>query len=132
MSDTKRPIVFIVDDDAMFLEMMKDHLLANDPKKYELWGFITGEQCLDHLYLDPAVVILDYYLDSMDKLAENGLEILKKIKAAKPETPVIMLSSQEKYGLAAQTLLEGAVYYIIKDDSAFAEAESLIEDIVNV
>ena len=73
---------------------------------------------------------MDYHLDSMDKTAENGLEILKKIKAEQPTTPVVMLSSQEKYGVAAQTLLEGAVYYIIKDDTAFEEAEKMIEDIL--
>ena len=129
MSTGEKTNIFIVDDDPMFLQMLKDHLSENN-RQGEVWAFLNGEACLDRMEENPALVVLDYYLDGINKEAANGLEILKQIKELRPDIPVIMLSGQEKYGVAAQTILEGAIHYIIKDDSAFDEVNKLVKEIV--
>lgn len=118
--------VFIVDDEALLSEMLTDYLLNYHPN-LEITSFMTGEECLKHIYEQPAIVILDYHLNSKDKEASNGLDILKEIKRYKKSIPVIMLSSQEKYTVAAQTIGLGAIHYVIKGQEAFEEIQELIE-----
>ncbi len=71
--------------------------------------------------------MLDYYLNSKERDAANGIDILKQIKKRKKALPVIMLSSQESYGTAAQTIMYGAVHYVIKGQDAFKEIFELIK-----
>lgn len=120
--------LFLVDDDAIFSEMMKDHLSKN--KNYSIRHFSTGEECLDQLYEKPDVVILDFNLNSVSADSENGLAILEKIKRSHPSTHVIMLSSQTHYGVAAKTIVKGAEQYVIKDDEAFKSIEAILKDIL--
>ena len=119
--------IFIVDDDAMLIEALKDWLTRKVP--HQVTTFITGEECLDHLSEKPDVVILDYYLNSVSKDAANGIEILKAIKKHDPSIHVIILSSQEHYGIATQTIQQGAEQYVIKDENAFEKIASYINDL---
>lgn len=125
MADQKKKI-FVVDDDKMFCTMLSDHL--EDQGLYDVSTFGTGEECLDRLEDKPDVVILDYYLDSNIPGAKNGLEILKLIHKADPNMKVIMLSSQEHYGVALQTIASGAVSYVIKDLKSFQEIDRLLTE----
>ena len=120
--------IFIVDDDDFFSTMMEDHLSKN--VLIETSKFPTGELCLANLHEKPYAVVLDYNLDSQIKGAANGLTILKQIKKLVPETHVILLSSQSKYGVAATTISEGADHYIIKDNDAFKAIDSIFSDLL--
>ena len=126
MADQKKKI-FVVDDDKMFCTMLSDHL--EDQGKYTVTSFGTGEECLESLEEKPDAIILDYYLDSKVAGAKNGLEILQIIHKSAPELKVIMLSSQEHYGVALQTIASGAVYYVIKDLKSFIEIDSILEEL---
>lgn len=121
--------VFVVDDDKMFATMLTDHLESQE--KYAVSSFSTGEECLAHLDAQPDVVILDYFLDSEVPGAKNGLEILHSIKKADSDIKVIMLSAQERYGVALQTIAGGAVYYVIKSLESFKEIDSILADITS-
>jgi DNA-binding NtrC family response regulator len=116
--------IFVVDDDKMYATMLADHL---EEKGFAAKTFATGEDCLAHLDEEPGLIILDYYLDSEVPGARNGLEILQAIKKADEDIKVIMLSSQEHYGVALQTLAKGAIYYVIKDLQSFKEIDNLLE-----
>lgn len=117
--------IFIVDDDVLYLTMLQDFL--KEQFSYQTEVFKTGEDCLKSLHMHPDIVILDYNLNSVSEEAANGMEILKTIKKTSPNTKIIMLSSQESYGVALQTVQKGAVQYIIKDKSAFEKIAALIE-----
>ena len=130
MEETQQKLIFVVDDDAMFQSMLKDHLADNN-SNFIVQGFLSGEDCLKQLDRKPDAIILDYFLDSIEEGAANGLDILKQIKNQYPEMPVIMLSSQHRYGVAAQTLIEGAYYYIIKDDDAFEKANEMVNELLD-
>lgn len=127
MTDAKKK-VFLVDDDKMFLTLLSDHLEALD--RYDISTFATGEACLERLGEQPDVIVLDYYLDSAVPGSLNGMEILKRIKSADSDQKVVMLSSQEHYGVALQTIAKGALYYVIKDNQSFGEVERLLGEIV--
>lgn len=119
--------IFIVDDDAMLTEALKDWLTRRI--SHQVSTFNTGEECLDHLSEKPDVVILDYLLNTVSKDAANGIEILKAIKKYDPGIHVIILSSQEHYGIAGQTIQKGAEQYVIKDENAFAKIASMINEL---
>ncbi len=64
---------------------------------------------------------------TMNKDAVDGLEILKTIRKHTTNVRVIMLSSQEKYGVALTTVMKEAEQYVIKDEEAFEKISKLIE-----
>ena len=119
--------IFIVDDDPFMQESLKDYLTRDVPHSISV--FNTGEECLKHLADKPDVIILDFHLDSQSKDAASGMEILKTIKKHYPNIPVIMLSSQERYAVAMQTIQKGAEQYVIKDKNAFEKIASMVREI---
>ena len=127
MDYTKPKRIFIVDDDKMLTEALSDYLTRKVP--HNLKVFHTGEECLRHLSENPDIIILDYYLNSEKKDAATGLEILQVLKKNSPRSHVIMLSSQERYGLAMQTIQKGAEQYVIKDENAFEKISSMINEL---
>ena len=122
----KSPTIFIVDDEPLLSEMLTDYL-KREYEGFNIVSFATGEACLRRLYEQPDAVVLDYYLNSKEKDAANGIDILKEIKKQNKAIPVIMLSSQESYGTTAQTIMYGAVHYVIKGQDAFEEIFQLIK-----
>ena len=117
--------IFIVDDDPMLSMALEDYLTRKASNAVTV--FNTGEDCLQNLSEEPDVIVLDYYLNSVQKDAADGMEILQTIRKQRPKTHVIMLSSQEHYGIAMQTLIKGAEQYVIKDEGAFEKIAKIIE-----
>lgn len=119
--------VFVVDDNEMFAEMLSDHITQNP--EYKISVFHTGEDCLKNLFQNPDVIILDYYLNDVSKEAADGLEILTEIKKHNERIHVLMLSSQEHYGVALRTIAKGAEQYVIKDDDAFKKIDEYLSSL---
>ena len=94
---------------------------------FNIRSFPTGESCLQSLDEQPDIVVLDYYLNSKEKTAANGIDILKEIKKQNKALPVIMLSSQKSYATASQTVMYGAMHYVVKGQDAFDEIFQLIK-----
>lgn len=124
MKYAKPKKIFVVDDDPMLTEAMSDFLTRS--AQHDVKIFATGEECLKHLADPPDVVILDFHLNSVQKSAANGMEILQLIKKHYPQIHVIMLSSQERYGTAVQTLQKGAEQYVIKGEDAFEKVSRIV------
>lgn len=116
--------IFIVDDDSMLTEALQDYITRK--VQHEVRIFHTGEECLKYLHEKPEYVILDYNLNSVHKDAANSMQILETIKKHHPEIHVIMLSSQEKYLVALQSIQKGAEQYVIKDETAFEKISEII------
>lgn len=119
--------IFLVDDDPVQNQMLTDHL--NDFDEITVKSFETGEAMLKCLDENPDIVFLDYYLDSVDKNAKNGIEILTQLKETHPDIEAIMLSGQDKIEVAVETMKHGAFDYIIKNESSFLRAENSVEKI---
>lgn len=124
--------LFLVDDDALFLkslEMEFNEKAELTAETYIIETFATGELCIENLSLSPDVIILDYYLDGIDLKAMNGLETLDKIKASRPDIPVVMLSSQDKIEVAIQCMHHKAFDYVVKSETAFMRLQKIISTI---
>jgi two-component system, OmpR family, response regulator len=120
--------IFIVDDDKMQCELLKDYLLKNHNYKIDI--FHTGEDCINHLNENPEIIFLDYNLSSVDKNAKNGMQILRSIKHKHPAAEVVMFTAQDKIEIAIDTLTHGAFDYIIKNESAFHRADNVVTNIL--
>jgi len=126
MTSTSPKYIFIVDDDPMLTESLSDYLTRDIAHRVRT--FSTGEECLQHLDEHPDVIILDYHLNSVQREAANGMEILSQLKKAAPSAHVIMLSSQEHYGVAMKTIIKGAEQYVIKDEDSYTKIDKMIAE----
>jgi DNA-binding NarL/FixJ family response regulator len=117
--------IFVVEDNEMMAMALEDFLTRETMHEIVLFG--TGEDCLKQLRQQPDVVILDYNLNSENKDAKNGMQILEEIKRINKYIHVIMLSSQDAYGTALQTIRKGAEEYVIKDEDAFNKIVTIID-----
>jgi DNA-binding NtrC family response regulator len=114
--------VFLVDDDPMLLDMLKDHLEKN--MNVTITAFSKGEDCLRNIEHQPDLVVLDYNLSGVDKTARNGIEILKEIKSKFPKMHVVILSGQDKIDVAVETMKHGAYDYVVKNETSFKRTEN--------
>lgn len=119
--------LFLVDDDAVFLKLLEIDFMEH--ADFVIETFATGEDCIKCLSHNPDVVILDYHLDGIDKNAMNGIDTLDKIKAFNPDTPVVMLSSQDKIEIAISCMHHRAFDYIVKSETAFVRLQQIITTI---
>lgn len=127
MNNEKKILIFLVDDDPLFLKSLEIEFTQNTESVIKT--FSTGELCIENLALNPDVIVLDYYLDSIDKSAADGLETLDKIKLANPGIPVIMLSSQDKIEVAVNCMKHQAFDYFVKSETAFIRLQKAITTI---
>ncbi len=106
--------ILLVEDDqfyaTMLLELMQKH--GYDNVKH----FDNGLECLLQVYEEtvPDLIIMDHQLGLV-----NGVEILQKIRAYKPDLKVIFMSGQKDVKIAVQSIKKGAREYITKDEHAF-------------
>ena len=124
---TEKINLFLVDDDAVFLKSLEIEFLEH--ADFTIETFATGELCMASLSHSPDVIILDYYLDGIDKNAMNGIETLDKIKAFNPDIPVVMLSSQDKIDVAISCMHHRAFDYVVKSETAFIRLQKIITSI---
>ncbi|HMT30718.1 MAG TPA: response regulator transcription factor [Bacteroidia bacterium] len=117
--------VFIVEDDPLFAEMLKDYLKSRP--QWEVSYFPTGEECVQVAYQDPDVVIIDYHLDNLQAGGMNGIDTMVQLKKIAPGAHCVFLSGQKRYGVALQTISHGAENYIFKDENAFVEIGKILD-----
>jgi len=119
--------LFLVDDDAVFLKSLEIEFL--DHADFVIETYATGEHCIRHLDHFPDVIILDYHLNGIDKLAMNGLDTLDQIKQINPDIPVVMLSSQDKIEVAISCMHHRAFDYVVKSETAFFRLQKILTSI---
>lgn len=119
--------LFLVDDDAMYLKLLEIEFLQH--ADFSIETFATGELCIASLSHQPDVIILDYYLDGIDKSAMNGIETLDQIKSYNSNIPVVMLSSQDKIEVAVECMHHKASDYVVKSETAFVRLQKTITTI---
>jgi len=127
MNRDKKILIFLVDDDALFLKSLENEFTQNTESAIKT--FPTGEICLENILQNPDVVVLDYYLNSVDKTAIDGLETLDRIKEINPNIPVIMLSAQDKIEVAVNCMKHQSYDYIVKSETAFIRLQKAITTI---
>ena len=107
-------LIFIVDDDPLINTLVVKRFTSEG---YHVEAFENGDDCLNALTRNPDIVILDYFFIHGNKELMNGMEVFNKIKALRPETPVIMLSGQDKGEIVLEFARKGIADYVIKDNN---------------
>ena len=106
----KNPSVAIVDDDAAFAAYLRTFLSL---RGYEARCYTRGDELLASMKQSeaPDVVLLDVMMPGLD-----GLATLRALKAARPETQVIMLSGRNQASTIVEAVRLGAADYVVKPD----------------
>jgi Response regulator containing CheY-like receiver, AAA-type ATPase, and DNA-binding domains len=112
-----KPTIFVVEDDNFYNSVLTTYLKT---KGFEVYSFLSGEECLEKCSIAPNIVLLDYILTGID-----GLEVMRRMKELSPGTQFIFLSGQTDIKVVLSALHEGAYDYIIKD--AHAKENALIK-----
>ena len=100
------PTVLVVDDEQLIRWSLAEHLKADGLDVVEAE---TGQQALDRFGPDVDLVLLDYRLPDSD-----GLRVLKKMKAAQPDVPIILLTAFSSIETAVEAMKHGAYHYANK------------------
>lgn len=119
--------IFLVDDEPIQNEMLKDYI--SERFQYQIKTFDNGEEAISNMSLNPEIIVLDFHLNAHLPNAQNGVEVLKRIKEMHPATQVIMLSGQDKIDVAIDSMKYGAYDYVIKGETAFSRMENILNNI---
>jgi DNA-binding NtrC family response regulator len=128
MQNSKKIKVFIVDDDDLFLKTIV--IQFNQNPIYEVETYPTGELCIENLHKNPDIIILDYYLNGVEKKAINGLKTLDIIKKTNSDIPVIIISAQDKIEVAVTCIHHKAFDYVVKSETSFVRLQKIITTIL--
>jgi len=136
MQAQEYPLVFIVQDNFNYNELIVNHLKSNKVKRIEC--FRSMEECLQNLYKKPDIVIQDYLLNEISEpeilkestksdlntefVVLSGLDNFSKGKIRNAE--LISLSGSDEFDIEADTIKYGPHDYVVKDLIAL---EKLIE-----
>jgi DNA-binding NtrC family response regulator len=106
--------VLIIDDDLGEFATGLKHAL----KEYRLHFAYSGRDALEMLAKNPDIglVLLDIKMppDFAETESREGLEVLKHLKQARPDLPVIMLTVLRDVDLVVEAMRAGAFHYITK------------------
>jgi two-component system, OmpR family, response regulator len=122
--------IFFVDDDPIYLKMLENNLKQSKHYTSKVYTYTTGEECIENMHIKPDVVVLDYYLNGVNKDAMDGIQTLKQIKIKNSNTQIVVLSGQDKIDIAVDCIKNGAFDYIPKSESAFVRTQNAINNIL--
>lgn len=104
---TKKPKILVVDDEAAIRESLNDWLMEDG---YEVGLADGGEPAVAMVGEENwDVVLLDLKMPGMD-----GLEAMEKIKAARPDCEILMMTAFATIDTAVQAIKLGAFDYLVK------------------
>jgi CheY-like chemotaxis protein len=121
----RQKLIFIVDDDPFINMLVVKRLIENG---YNIEAFKYGEDCLNALDREPDLIILDYFFVNGDRQVMDGMQVFEKLKKLRPDTPVIILSGQEKGEIVLEFARKGIDDYIIKDNNIIKNLLAAIGD----
>ncbi len=124
--DMKR--ILIVEDNAFFLQFLKENLHSRFPS-IDILEAANGEEALQKIKtLPPDAIFIDLRLPG-----ENGLDLTKKIKAQYPDIIVVILTNYDlpEYREAAYQC--GANHFLPKDSflkmiNSFFQNRNIVQD----
>jgi two-component system, OmpR family, response regulator len=122
---TANRLIFIVDDDPLINTLVVKRFTSAG---YQVEAFENGEDCLKALNKKPDLIILDYFFINNNRELMNGMKIFEKIKEIQPDTPVIMLSGQDKGEIVLELARKGIDDYVIKDNNLIDNLSTAISE----
>lgn len=106
-------LVFIIDDDPVYLNFMKSHFKQMDEFKTQV--FQNGYDAVKELdSVKPYLIILDHQF--LNDPTKTGLEYLTEIRKKDSRIPVIYITASKDESLIATTKKLKVTDHILKDD----------------
>lgn len=78
----------------------------------------------------PHLVIMDHFLNEKYDDAEQGFDVIKRLKREHPSISFILHSSQKSIEFALSIVSEGVCEYISKEDNGFYKIENAIKKLI--
>ncbi|HTJ48428.1 MAG TPA: response regulator [Cyclobacteriaceae bacterium] len=119
-------LVFIIDDDPVYLKFMQNHFRLLGGFKTEVYA--TGEEALKNLSKEPFMIILDHNLQEATK---NGIHYLKEIRRANNKIPVVYITGDTDPELSKKVNNIGVEGFIIKDNAFLVYLRTVLDDILS-
>ncbi len=111
--------LYIVEDDEIYAQFLK----ANFKSEYNVYTFITAEECLEAIKgKTPSVMILDYNLPGM-----SGIDLYEQLKPLYTNAKFIMLSSIDDGAQVLEFIKKGVNDYVVKDDNVISSLQNVIK-----
>jgi len=105
-------LIFFVDDEPMFINLMEYTFKCKSG--YTTKTFNSAEACIEHLYMNPDLVVVDFFLDNGDS-EMTGMDLVKKIKETNPATLLVFLSGNDDDAVINEAKAVGVEKYILKN-----------------
>jgi sigma-B regulation protein RsbU (phosphoserine phosphatase) len=124
--NNKKTKVLVVDDDAFIREVLASILEGGG---YDVGTAENGKQALAAFSADGAGV--DLIISDMNMPEMNGTELIKKIRDAGSDVPIIILTGNSEISVAISAMNSGASDYLMKDeniqDTVILSVEKVLE-----
>ncbi|MBL3655094.1 MULTISPECIES: response regulator transcription factor [Fulvivirga] len=129
-------LIFIVEDDPMFLQILNTHFsklqlkLPNDTLvKFKIRNFATGQSAINHLNLKPDIILLNYFINHGLPNALSGHETLREIMEINPEQKIVVLNDLP-FDISHAFVENGLRDYIIQDEEALNHLNEVLFDVL--
>lgn len=126
------PLIFVIEDDKLQLEILKDHLESTTTGA-DIKVFATAEECFSKMgSRKPAMAFIDLNLNSKVKTAMDGMKAGQKLKKLAPKCEIVVMSDpSNRVESINKTLRESNMKFINKGSSAMAMASAKVQDTLN-
>ena len=105
-------LIFFVDDEPMFINLLEYTFKCRTG--FSTKSFNNGKDCIEHMYLNPDLVVVDFFLNSNDSQM-NGMDVVRKIKEINPATQLVILSGNDDKEVIDEAKSAGVERYIVKN-----------------
>ncbi len=122
--ESNKQLVFLVEDDRFYLELLENYFSEKD--HFKVLPFLTGEECIANLNLNPDLVILDYFLDRHNPNAMDGKIVYRKIVEQCPNARIVVVSAQQSTEVVFGLVKEGVKDYVMKGKETFEQLDLLL------
>lgn len=118
-------LVYIIDDDPVYLKFMKEHFKQLGGFQTEI--FSNGDEAIKKINeRTPYMVVLDNHLEEPNK---SGIYYLKQISKVRPRIPVIYITADTDPELKKTIEKIGVVSYILKDNAFLVYLRTALDDV---
>lgn len=120
MFTNKPPRIFVVEDNLFYQNLILKML---ESVSDDIHSYTSGESCLEEMYKQPSIVIIDYLLEG----EINGLDTIRKIRSINSSALVVLFSTEP--GLSTKNNLSdyGSFEFLEKSVHTFPLLKKIID-----
>lgn len=129
---SQKLLIFIVEDNKIYARQLEYFIQLKFGEKTEVVYAPVAEVAEIKIKNGsiPDLMIMDHYLNEKYEDAEEGFDVLKRLKKEYPSIEFILHSSQQSVELALSIVKEGVCTYIVKGDDGFNKIEAEIKKLL--